>query len=182
MKVDRRTRETDILVSLELAPGRVTSDTGIRFLDHMVVTLGTFAGWTLDVRGRGDLPHHTIEDVGIAIGTTLRGSLPSARARYGHRVIAMDDALVEATVDVGGRPFYEGPVPSSLYDHFFRSFSDNARLTMHIEVRRGRDRHHVVEAAFKAVGLALRDALVPVEDVVSTKGAVVMTSADGAAE
>lgn len=181
MKVDRRTKETDVSVTLVLAPGQVAGDTALRFLNHMVGTLGTCAGWTLDVRARGDLPHHVIEDVGIALGTAVHGARAAAVARYGHRVIAMDDALVAATVDVGGRPFYVGNVPSSLYDHFLRSFSEHARLTLHVEVRRGRDRHHVVEAAFKAVGFALRDALVPVEEVVSTKGAVVASvTGDGA--
>jgi imidazoleglycerol-phosphate dehydratase len=79
------------------------------------------------------------------------------------------------SVDIGGRPYYEGPLPSGLYDHFMRSFSDEARATIHIVVLRGRDRHHVVEAAFKALGLALCDALVDTGDTVSTKGAVTLT-------
>jgi imidazoleglycerol-phosphate dehydratase len=85
----------------------------------------------------------------------------------------MDDALVHVAIDTGGRPFYEGPLPSSLYDHWMRSFADNARLTLHVRVLRGSDRHHMVEAAFKALGLAIRDALVRTDAVFSTKGAVV---------
>jgi imidazoleglycerol-phosphate dehydratase len=84
----------------------------------------------------------------------------------------MDDALVQVSVDIGGRPYYEGPLPSRLYDHWMRSFSNEARATIHILVLRGSDRHHIVEAAFKALGLALRDALVDTGDTVSTKGSV----------
>jgi len=84
----------------------------------------------------------------------------------------MDDALVQVSVDIGGRPYYEGPLPSKLYDHWMRSFSNEARATIHVVVLRGSDRHHIVEAAFKALGLALRDALVDTGDRVSTKGSV----------
>ena len=95
-----------------------------------------------------------------------------AVARYGHRVIPMDDALVGVTLDLGGRPYYDGPLPSALYDHWMRSFASHARMTLHIRVFRGLDRHHVVEAAFKALGLALRDALTESGTVFSTKGPV----------
>ena len=86
----------------------------------------------------------------------------------------MDDALVHVAIDLGGRPYYQGPLPSDLYDHWFRSFSDNALATVHVRVIRGRDRHHVVEAAFKALGASLRQALVVdgASGVFSTKGAV----------
>jgi imidazoleglycerol-phosphate dehydratase len=84
----------------------------------------------------------------------------------------MDDALVHVSIDTGGRPYYRGPLPSSLYDHWMRSYADNAKATLHVRVLRGSDRHHVVEAAFKALGLALRDALAETGAVFSTKGAV----------
>jgi imidazoleglycerol-phosphate dehydratase len=84
----------------------------------------------------------------------------------------MDDALVQVALDLGGRAYYRGPVPSSLYDHFLRSLAENAALTLHVRVLRGRDRHHIVEAAFKALGLALRHALAPGDSVFSTKGEV----------
>jgi imidazoleglycerol-phosphate dehydratase len=86
----------------------------------------------------------------------------------------MDDALVHCALDLGGRPYYEGPLPSTLYDHWMRSFSDHARATLHLRVLRGRDRHHIVEAAFKALGLAVRDALVDSGAVFSTKGSVAL--------
>jgi imidazoleglycerol-phosphate dehydratase len=84
----------------------------------------------------------------------------------------MDDALVQVVVDAGARPFYRGPLPSTLYDHWMRSFSDNARMTLHVIVIRGNDRHHIVEAAFKALGFALRDAFRESDAVFSTKGTV----------
>jgi imidazoleglycerol-phosphate dehydratase len=86
----------------------------------------------------------------------------------------MDDALVQVALDAGGRAYYEGPIPSGLYDHWMRSFAQNAGMTLHILVLRGTDRHHIVEAAFKALGLALRDALQEGDAVFSTKGSVSM--------
>jgi len=90
----------------------------------------------------------------------------------------MDEALVQAVLDAGGRPYYRGPVPSSLYDHWMRSFCDASRVTLHLRVLRGTDRHHVVEAAFKALGVALRQALVDTGTVFSTKGAVTLEDGD----
>lgn len=179
MIVERESRESQVRIDLQPQPGASRIDTGIRFLDHMLVTLAACAGWRLEVQARGDLVHHIIEDVAITLGTAIREARPAAVARYAHRVIAMDDALVAATVDAGDRFWYEGPVPSSLYDHFLRSLAEHARLTLHVEVRRGRDRHHMVEAAFKAVGFALREALAPEPGVVSTKGAVRLSAGTG---
>ena len=147
-------------------------DTGIPFLDHMLVTFARYAGLDVSVHARGDLAHHTIEDVAIAVGAALVAHLPATAARYGDRTVPMDDALVHCALDLGGRPYYEGPLPSRLYDHWMRSFADNARATLHLRVLRGRDRHHVVEAAFKALGLAVRDAFVETGAVFSTKGSV----------
>ena len=172
--VTRETKETAIRIELGRGSGAVRAATGEPFLDHMLVTLGRYAGLDLVVAATGDLRHHLIEDVAIALGAGLAAFLPPSCARYGDAVVPMDEALVQVAVDVGGRPYYAGRLPSSLYDHWFRSFADNARATVHVRVLRGRDRHHVVEAAFKALGLALRRALVEGEGVFSTKGAVVM--------
>ena len=122
----------------------------------------------------GDLPHHLIEDVGDRVGAALRGARPGHRGalRRPHR--PMDEALVQVALDLGGRPYYRGPLPSRLYDHWMRSFADNAQATLHLRVLRGTDRHHIVEAAFKALGLALRDALVDSGAVFSTKGGVAL--------
>lgn len=173
----RETRETQIRVTLlRAAPEQPTITTGEPFLDHMLVTLARYAGVWLDVRATGDLRHHLIEDVGIAIGAAVLDFCPKTCARYGERTIPMDEALVQVVVDLGGRPYYAGRLPSSLYDHWFRSFADNAKATVHVRVIRGRDRHHIVEAAFKALGLALRDALTDTGAVFSTKGAVLQVS------
>ena len=170
--VNRETRETQISVELTRGTGAAQVDTGEPFLDHMLVTLARYSGLDLAVRARGDLRHHLIEDVAIVLGEAVKALAPATAARYGDRTVPMDDALVHASIDVGGRPYYEGPLPSALYDHWMRSFADNARATLHVRVIRGRDRHHVVEGAFKALGLALRDALAEAGGgaVFSTKG------------
>lgn len=170
--ITRETRETRVRVEIGEGPGEGTIDTGVRFLDHMLATFARYAGLQLSVTARGDLPHHLIEDTAIAFGAALAQSLPQRIVRYGDRTIPMDDALVHVCIDLGGRPFYRGPLPSTLYDHWMRSFADNARATMHLRVLRGRDRHHIVEAAFKALGFAVRDALAPSDALVSTKGTV----------
>jgi imidazoleglycerol-phosphate dehydratase len=168
----RETKETHVRVEVEPGTGVGTSQTDLAFLDHMMLTIARYSGLDIAVTARGDLKHHLIEDVAIAMGTAIAAMLPPTAVRYGDRVVPMDDALVHASIDVGGRPYYRGPLPSSLYDHWMRSFADNARATLHIRVLRGRDRHHIVEAAFKALGLALRDALAESGAVFSTKGAV----------
>lgn len=171
----RETSETRVRVALRggvAGQSGTTVNTGARFLDHMLVTLARYSGLDLRVDAEGDLPHHLIEDVAITIGLALRDEIPDACARYGDGTIVMDDALVQAALDLGGRAYYLGPVPSALYDHFFQSLAINAAMTLHVRVLRGRDRHHVVESAFKAVGIALRCALAPGDAVFSTKGSV----------
>jgi imidazoleglycerol-phosphate dehydratase len=170
--VERETSETRVRLEIVRGDGRATTSTGLRFLDHMMTTLARYSRLDLSLQATGDLKHHLIEDVGIAFGAALADLTPATCARYGHRVVPMDDALVETAVDLGGRPYYRGPIPSSLYDHWFRSFTDHARATVHVRVLRGNDRHHIVEAAFKALGMALHDALIDSGVVFSTKGAV----------
>ena len=178
--VIRDTRETQIRVTLARGTGVATVDTSQPFLDHMLTALARYGGFDLTVHARGDLTHHLIEDVGIAVGEALRAFAPATAARYGDRTVPMDDALVHACVDLGGRAWYEGSLPARLYDHWMQSFAFNARATLHLRVLRGRDRHHIVEAAFKALGLALRDALADTGAVFSTKGAVTTVVDDGA--
>jgi len=144
-------------------------DTTVPFLDHMLVILARYSELDIRVRARGDLRHHIIEDVAICLGQAV-AALATRVKRYGGRTVPMDDALVQVEIDVGGRSYYEGRLPSSFYEHWMRSFAEHARATLHVLVIRGRDRHHIVEAAFKGLGFALRDALVETGEVMSTKG------------
>lgn len=172
MTIERETRETRVRVALSASDTTVAVDTTDAFLSHMLETLARYMGLGVRIEARGDLRHHLIEDVAITLGVALRDLVPHHAARYGHRVIPMDDALVEVTLDLGGRSYYRGPLPSAIWDHWMRSFSEHAGCSLHIKVKRGRDRHHIVEAAFKALGLAMREALVDTGVVFSTKGGV----------
>jgi imidazoleglycerol-phosphate dehydratase len=172
--VERTTSETSVRVTLAVGTGAADIRTGVPFLDHMMTVLTRYAGLDLTIQASGDLRHHLIEDVALTVGEALRRVLPATCARYGQRTVPMDEALVEAVLDAGGRPYYRGPLPSSLYEHWMRSFCDAAKVTLHLRVLRGRDRHHIVEAAFKALGFALRQALVDTGAVFSTKGAVAL--------
>ena len=168
----RETAETSVRVELRPGTGAGNIETGLSFFDHMLTALARYSGLDLDISARGDLRHHVIEDVALTLGRAFRESVPAGAARYGSRTVPMDDALVQATVDIGGRPYYQGPLPNRLYDHWMRSFSDEARSTIHIVVLRGSDKHHIIEAAFKALGFALRDALIDTGATMSTTGQV----------
>ncbi|HVT40052.1 MAG TPA: imidazoleglycerol-phosphate dehydratase [Gemmatimonadaceae bacterium] len=172
--VVRETKESAIRCEITRGTGAAEVATGQRFLDHMLVAFAQYSGLDLVVNARGDLPHHLVEDVALCVGAAVAALRPATSARYGDRTVPMDDALVHCALDLGGRPFYQGPLPSSLYDHWMRSFSANAHATLHLRVLRGTDRHHVVEAAFKALGLAVRDAFVDSGAVFSTKGGVAL--------
>ncbi len=171
-RVRRSTRETDIQVGISRGVGRAHVETGDRFLDHMMETFARYGSLDLDVQARGDLRHHLVEDVAIVIGEAVANLTTPTIQRFASHTTPMDDALVQVALDLGGRPYYRGPLPSALYEHWMRSFADNAHATLHLRVLRGRDRHHVVEAAFKALGLAVSDALCDSADVRSTKGVV----------
>ena len=175
--VIRESKETQIRCELNAGSGTARVSTGDAFLDHMLTAFARYSGVDLDVQATGDLRHHLIEDVAITLGVAFRGIVTPTAARYGHRVIPMDEALVEAAIDIGGRASYHGPIPSSLYDHFMQSFALHSASTLHLRVLRGSDRHHVVEAAFKALGLSVRDALVEGSAVFSTKGSVALHDA-----
>lgn len=171
-KLERETKETKIRVELDVA---TKAKTPYPFLTHMVESLGKHSGIgiALTAESRDDVEHHLVEDVALALGRAFRGLTEGKTVRrYGERLLPMDDALVTVALDVGGRPYYEGELPLPLYEHFLRSLAFEANWTLHVDVRRGRDEHHVVEAAIKALALALRDALQPATDVASTKGEV----------
>ena len=175
----RSTKETTIELSLSRGGGAIQVTTDEPFLTHMVETLARYAGLGLELRATGDLRHHLVEDVAIALGLALKEELPEKAARYGWALLPMDEALVQAAVDVGGRPYYVGPLPSRLYEHFLQSLAVNLGATLHIRVVRGKDKHHTVEAAVKAFGLALRQAMVEGDAVFSTKGSVQLEWGEG---
>jgi imidazoleglycerol-phosphate dehydratase len=175
--VERNTSETSIRVEMGIGRGAADIRTGEPFLDHMMTAFSRYSGLDLTIMATGDLRHHLIEDVALTVGEAVRRILPATCARYGERTVPMDEALVQAVLDAGGRPYYRGPIPSSLYEHWMRSFCDASKVTLHLRVLRGSDRHHVVEAAFKALGFALRQALVDTGTVFSTKGAVALGDA-----
>jgi imidazoleglycerol-phosphate dehydratase len=170
--VERKTRETTIRVEAAVGTGTSAVDTTVPFLDHMMTALAKYSGIDLSIAARGDLRHHIVEDVALTVGQAVAGLMPKGAARYGERTVPMDDALVQAVIDVGGRPFYRGPIPSTFFEHWMRSFCDAAKCTLHLRVLRGDDRHHIVEAAFKALGFALGQALEDTGSVFSTKGRV----------
>jgi imidazoleglycerol-phosphate dehydratase len=187
-RVERRTKETSVEVDLRLAPGDATVATGIPFFDHMLEQIGRHGGMTLSVRAKGDLEvdaHHTVEDVGIGLGEALRQAVAdkSGLARYGHAVVPLDEALVEAVVDLSGRPHltFDAKLPSGkrfigaydvdLTQDFLQALVNHARICLHVNVRYGRNLHHVVEAIFKATARALRAATAREGGAVpSTKG------------
>jgi imidazoleglycerol-phosphate dehydratase len=174
-QVARRTKETSVEVDLALEPGEAKIATGLPFFDHMLEQIGRHGGMTLKVRAKGDLQvdaHHTVEDVGIGLGEALKQAVAdkAGLARYGHAVVPLDEALVEAVVDLSGRPHltFNAKLPSGkkfiggydvdLTQDFLQALVNHARICVHVNVRYGRNLHHVVEAVFKATARALRAA------------------------
>ncbi|HXW08177.1 MAG TPA: imidazoleglycerol-phosphate dehydratase HisB [Vicinamibacterales bacterium] len=171
-RVDRRTRETSVRVALRLdGTGRYDVSTGIRFLDHMLELVARHGAFDLTVDASGDLDvdqHHTVEDVGIALGEAVARGLGSRRGihRAGYFVMPMDETLAVAAIDLGGRAHAVvdlrlrvrrvGDLQSELVADFFEGFAQGARANVHVKVLYGRSSHHQVEAIFKAFGRALR--------------------------
>jgi imidazoleglycerol-phosphate dehydratase len=187
--VDRKTRETDVSVRLDVdGTGKATVDTGLGFFDHMLELLAGHGLFDLQVRATGDLKtggHHTVEDVGICLGTVLAEALGDKRGinRYGSVTIPMDESLAMVVLDLSGRPYFAyegGPVgeniagfDSALVAEFFRAVVNHARMTLHVRVLAGGDVHHTIEAVFKGFGKALRQAVTVDErsaGIPSTKG------------
>ena len=169
--VERKTRETDIRLALDLdGTGKSRIRTGIGFLDHMLASLATHARFDLDLRCKGDLhvdAHHTVEDVGIALGDALREAVGDKRSvvRFGHAYVPLDEALSRCVVDLSGRPYLHyavvfkarqlGSMPAELFEDFFWALADHGRLSLHLENLRGRNAHHIAETLFKATARAL---------------------------
>lgn len=190
-EVRRTTSETDVRLALSLdGTGAGSRATGVGFFDHLLDALARHGRLDLDVEARGDLEtgaHHTVEDVGIVLGQALHEALGDRAgiARYGQATVPMDEARASAAVDVSGRSYtlVEGPLPAQeigaggfhtdLVEEFLRALCNQAGLTVHVRVEAGRNVHHMVEAAFKALARALRQAtaLDPTEPgIPSTKG------------
>jgi imidazoleglycerol-phosphate dehydratase len=183
----RATKETTVELALEVdGTGTTSVSTGIPFFDHMLEQLGKHAGFDLTIEARGDLEvdlHHTVEDVGIVLGDSLREALGDKRGvrRFANALVPLDEALVQVALDLSGRPFlvydvepvseWIGTFDPQLAEEFWKGFVDGARVTLHIRSVTGKNGHHVIEASFKGVARALRDAVrVEGGDVPSTKG------------
>ena len=186
-QIERKTKETDISLSLSLDGGKISIDTGIGFFDHMLNSFATHGGLGLEVKVKGDLnvdDHHTVEDTGIVLGTAFREALAdkSSIERFGSFYIPMDEALSFASVDISGRPFLVfdaefpqekcGDYTSALTVEFMRALAFNAGITLHVKSLYGSNSHHIVESIYKAVAHAMRLAVKNNNsgDVLSTKG------------
>ncbi|MEO8680882.1 MAG: imidazoleglycerol-phosphate dehydratase HisB [Vicinamibacterales bacterium] len=170
--IDRQTAETQIKLTLALdGKGRYDNQTGIRFLDHMLDLVARHGGFDLKVKATGDLDvdqHHTVEDVGIALGEAVAAAIGNKRGinRAGYFVMPMDETLAVAAIDLGGRPHcvvdtkvtvrLVGDLQAELVDDFFDGFAMAARANVHLKVMYGRSNHHKIEACFKAFARALR--------------------------
>lgn len=187
--IKRKTRETDIALTLDLdGSGQSRIATGIGFLDHMLTSLSTHSRFDLDVTCKGDLHvdmHHSVEDVGIAMGDALIQALGDKKGivRFGHAYVPLDEALSRCVIDISGRPFlvYEvvfkarqvGEMPTELFEDFFWALADHGRINIHLDVLRGRNAHHIAETLFKSAARALSMAVARdprVVGVPSTKG------------
>ncbi len=188
-EVRRKTTETEIMVNLELdGTGIHHIDIDVPFLGHMLALLATHSLCDLRIWGRGDTQiddHHTVEDIGICLGTAIKESLGEKRGirRYGQAIIPMDEALTRVVVDISGRPYLDchAPVPAEkvggfateLVEEFFRALVNHAGMTLHIDVLKGTNTHHIIESIFKGFARALGEAVAiepRVEGVWSSKG------------
>jgi imidazoleglycerol-phosphate dehydratase len=186
--ITRETSETTIVLTLNPdGTGKVSVETGVPFFNHMLTGMAKHGGFDLSCKAKGDLGvdcHHTIEDVGIVIGDAVKQSIGDGRGirRFAHAIIPMDESLAQVALDCGGRGYLVytgsfgnktlGDIPSDLFEHFFYSLCMHAGITAHISFS-GRNDHHQCEAAFKAFGIALGDAMAKsgkAKGIPSTKG------------
>ena len=186
--IQRTTKETDITLALCLDGGEVDVSTGIGFFDHMLTALAFYAGFGLELSALGDLHvdgHHTVEDVGIVLGQAFRKALGEKEGirRYGMAFVPMDEALCRTVLDISNRPFlvFNAPMPQSVigsYDscltaEFMRAFAVNGGITLHQKCEYGDNAHHITEALFKSLGMALKQAIrIDGRGVASTKGVI----------
>jgi imidazoleglycerol-phosphate dehydratase len=186
-EIRRETKETKIFLKLGLFPDKSRIDTSIGFFNHMMESFAKHSGISIELSCKGDIYvdyHHCVEDVGIVMGEALAKEIYplKRRKRFYSCVIVMDDAAVEAAIDLGNRGFLffdlevdgkVGEFDCELVEEFFRALAINGRFTLHLTKKRGKNRHHIVEAAFKAAAVALRGALEKDEiEILSTKGKI----------
>lgn len=185
-KVTRKTKETDISISLNLEGGDILVDIPSGFLSHMLDALSKHAGLGLEIKAQGDVHvdlHHTVEDIGIVLGQALNDALGDKRGitRYGLAKVPMDESLVEVCLDLSGRPYFQihgqaefrgqaGDLDLELVPEFFRALAFNAGITLHLSVFAAGNGHHLAEACFKAFARAIRQAVaISGTDIPSTK-------------
>lgn len=183
--VSRVTSETTIELELDLDGGEIEISTSVDFLDHMLHAFAKHSGCGLRVRASGDGMdnHHVIEDVGIALGKAVHDALGDKRGivRFGSIMVPLDEALIAASLDISGRPYLNfrvsflrddlGELPTEMIGEFFRAFTDNAKITLHLIQMNGHVAHHVCEAAFKAAARAFAQAkAIASDEIPSTKG------------
>jgi imidazoleglycerol-phosphate dehydratase len=174
--VTRESKETRLRVKLDLEGfGRVRVATGLDFLDHMVEQVARYGGFDLTLRGSGDVsvdPHHLVEDAGIVLGQALSQALGDRAGitRFASAYAPLDESLARVVIDLGKRPYLSynvalrgriGTLESEVIEEFWRALSIHLGATIHVDLIRGRNRHHIAEATFKALGLALRQAMAP---------------------
>ena len=188
-KVDRKTKETDIRLSINLdGEGKYAIDTSIPFLDHMLSLMSKHGLLDMKIKAKGDIDidfHHTVEDIGIVLGKAMKEALGNMQGitRYGQASVPMDEALAMVSIDISGRPYllYKVEIPKKskiknfdpdLIEDFLQAFASSSSITLHVITPYGRNTHHIIEAIFKALGRALRQAVAidpRVKGVPSTK-------------
>lgn len=187
----RKTNETDIKITLSLdGQGKGKINTGVPFMDHMLTLFSVHGFFDLDIQAQGDTEiddHHTVEDLGICLGQTLKEALGdhSSINRYGDSAVPMDETLVRVTLDISNRPYLHygvtlhenkvGTFDTELAKEFIRAFSLHAGLTIHVDMVRGENSHHIIEAIFKALGRALNEATTinpKIQGALSSKGSI----------
>ena len=172
--MERKTKETQISIDLDIdGNGSYSVDCDNQFLKHMIETLSRYSGMDIRMKASGDNEHHLIEDVGITLGKTFAKALDGKPIeRMATSTVVMDDAMMMTSLDIVDRPYCEVDCPDMLYQHFMRSFAMSACITLHIVQIRGYDDHHIIEASFKSMGKALRDAVRYRDSELSTKDRV----------
>lgn len=170
-ELERSTRETSVSVKLNIdGKGDYDVECDVQFLKHMVETLARYGSFDICMKATGDDDHHLIEDVAITLGNAFKKALDDTPVeRFSTVILPMDDALMMVSVDIIDRPFADIDCPDQLYHHFLRSFAMSSGITMHVVEIRGFDEHHMIEATFKALGTALKNAVVPRTSELSTK-------------